>query len=447
MKENIRENIRENIKQNKQFYFVIIATMIAQAIRYFPFKFGGWNQIMLSFSYRYGFIQRGFLGSILDIISTVFHIPWGYMRYIYGIFSVGFYSVLYLYIVYKALEKEKQSDVGFFLKGLTLAFYMGPGWVANYSNFGLTDIWVQMCSIYAVYLLAKNKHAWLSIVVCCVGVLIYPAYVFTYWNLVLVFGFYLAFMASKKLNRKHLIILVLNLLCVGTVFMYTQFFAHVKPGITMDYIVERTAEFVDKTPEEVAKNHSGTIQDFIFKDMPTDGKIGNEDVDVSGAEVVSEEQGIANKIFGGWTFYIFSFGLLLVAMAILFVPFFVEIFRYWGLVAQNAKKQGTKLYWLYALFPLGSLTVVPCYILLNDYGRYTNGAFIYEFGIIWLMNRVRDEHVVQATEEYVKRVWANKAYYIFLVCYAAINGTFHQNLINELVSTVETYLWKVIALF
>lgn len=454
--------MKENWKLNKNFYFVIFATMLAQAIRYFPFKFGGWNQIMLSFSYRYGFIQRAFLGTILDVISTVCHIPWGYMRYIYGIFTVSFYTIIYFYIICKTFEKEKEADIKFLFKGLTLAFFMGPGWVANYSNFALTDVWIEMCSLLAVYLLAKNKHAWLSVVVCCIGVLIYPAYVFTYWNLVVAFLFYQAFMVPKKQHKtKRVVLLLVNLLCVGSLFVYVQFYAHVKEGISLDYVIERTAEFVDMSEEDVAYNHGGTITSFIFKDMPISGE-----VEIADETVSTDEEDIATnvevletntdsnalvsavkRIFTGWYFYIWECGMLLVAMAILFAPFFYEIYKYWKLVVKYAKERGTKLYWFYGVLPFGALTIIPCYLVLNDYGRYTNAAFIYEFAIIWLLNLIHDENVVQATKEYVRKVRLNKYYYIFLLCYAAINGTFHQNLINELVSTVETYLWKVVELF
>lgn len=449
--------MKENWKQNKKFYLVIFATMIVQAIRYFPFKFGGWNQIMLSFSYRYGFIQRAFLGTILDGISTVFHIPWGYMRYIYGIFTVSFYTILYFYIIYKALENEKSTDAEFFFKGLALAFFMGPGWVANYSNFALTDIWIEMCSLLAVDLLARNRHVWLSVVVCCIGVLIYPGYVFTYWNLVLAFLLYQALMVSRKIiNRKRLVLLLVNLLCVGSLFIYLQFYAHVKPGVYLDYVIERTAEFVDKTEEDVADSHAGTIISMLFKDMPVSEEtdVTEQTVEEFMEEPIPDEEANSKSLFyrvklvlTSWHFYIFEFGLLLVAMAILFAPFFYEIYKYWRLVVRYAKENKMKLYWLYGIFPLGGLTIVPCYIVLNDYGRYTNGAFIYEFAIIWLLNRIRDENVVQATKEYVRKVRSNQCYYVFLLCYAAINGTFHQNLINELVSTVETYLWKVVELF
>lgn len=99
---------------------------------------------------------------------------------------------------------------------------MGPGWVANYSNFALTDVWIEMCSLLAVYLLAKNRGLWLTVVICCIGVLIYPGYVFTHWNIVVVFIFYKAFVVPKKgVDKRHLMRMVIIILCVGSVCCLT----------------------------------------------------------------------------------------------------------------------------------------------------------------------------------------------------------------------------------
>ena len=87
---------------------LLLAVMLIQAVRYFPFKFGGWNQIQLSFTYAYGLIQRAFLGTILDVVSTLFHIPLKYMRFLYGIVTMVLFTLLLVVSVRKALEKAVQ---------------------------------------------------------------------------------------------------------------------------------------------------------------------------------------------------------------------------------------------------------------------------------------------------------------------------------------------------
>ena len=113
------EKLWKKVQNDKSIKFMILllAIMIMQAVRYFPFKFGGWNQIMLSFTYRYGFIQRAFIGTILDIESTLFHIPLKYMRYIYGIFTVAVWSFVCLFISKRAITFKQ------LFKGTVLGIY------------------------------------------------------------------------------------------------------------------------------------------------------------------------------------------------------------------------------------------------------------------------------------------------------------------------------------
>ena len=162
---------------NMKFLILLFMIMVMQAIRYYPFKFGGWNQIMLSFTYRYGFIQRAFIGTILDIESTLFHIPLKYMRYIYGVFTVALWSYVCITICRKAISSQEELDVKVFLKGLSIAFLIGPGWVSYYSNFAITDTWLVMVAILSVYLIAKDKFVFATVLLSVVAELIHPAYV------------------------------------------------------------------------------------------------------------------------------------------------------------------------------------------------------------------------------------------------------------------------------
>ena len=181
-----------------KFLILIFMIMVMQAIRYYPFKFGGWNQIMLSFTYRYGFIQRAFIGTILDIESTLFHIPLKYMRYIYGIFTVGLWSYMCITICRKAISGQEELDVKVFLKGLSIAFLIGPGWVSYYSNFAITDTWLVMVAILSVYLIATDKYVFGTVLLSIVAELIHPAYVFLIFNLMMVITAYKVLFKKEK---------------------------------------------------------------------------------------------------------------------------------------------------------------------------------------------------------------------------------------------------------
>lgn len=59
---------------------------------------------------------------------------------------------------------------------------------------------------------------------------------------------------------------------------------------------------------------------------------------------------------------------------------------------------------------------------------------------------INDERADYATKDLMKRIDRNRSYYVVLLFYAAVLGAFEQNLVSPLISTVETYGWKVLAL-
>ncbi len=419
--ETIMKKIVKKIKNdsNMKFLILLFMIMVMQAIRYYPFKFGGWNQIMLSFTYRYGFIQRAFIGTILDIESTLFHIPLKYMRYIYGIFTVGLWSYMCITICRKAISGQEELDVKVFLKGLSIAFLIGPGWVSYYSNFAITDTWLVMVAILSVYLIATDKYVFGTVLLSIVAELIHPAYVFLIFNLMMVITAYkVLFKKEKKIDLKYAIVFIVNAIAVSVFFLIMFWFAHARDGITIEYVMERTAEFVGKSVQEI-ENHRPTISGYLFRE--------------------GEENGIRCLLQ--------SWGLLIVGMAIVFFPFFYEIYRYWSSVYQVAKENKIKYSWYFSLVPFGVVTLIPMYVMQNDYGRWTHTGLIYEVGVIVTLLFMKDKNVTEGTKRYMKYVKAHKWYYVFLIAYSGICGAFDQNLINSLISTVEQLMWKIIYIF
>lgn len=406
---------RNRNKSNDKFMILLLAVMLIQAVRYFPFKFGGWNQIQLSFTYAYGLIQRAFLGTILDVVSTLFHIPLKYMRFLYGIVTMVLFTLLLGVSVRKALEKSSTDSLAQkFFMGMSILFFVGPGWDTYYNNFALTDLWMLMLSVTGVFVVLRGKHLWVAFVVSIIGVLVHTAYVFMYFNFVLAAFAYQILVQEKESAKKYVCWLIPTFLSTSAMFLYMMFFSHAKEGITIDYVMNRTAEFVGRSVEEI-KHHQYTVEGYLFRNGDT---------------------GIKLEITSYW--------LLFLVMVALFSPFLYEIYRYWKEVYHCAKQSGSKNCWLYALLPMGVLTVVPMYIMHNDYGRWTYAVFFYEFMWIWVLNLIQDTNAHEAAKQLMMRVSSNKLYYIVLIFYAAVLGAFEQNLVSPLISTIESYGWKII---
>ena len=235
-----------------------------------------------------------------------------------------------------------------------------------------------------------------------------------YFNFVLAAFAYQILVQEKESAKKYVCWLIPTFLSTSAMFLYMMFFSHAKEGITIDYVMNRTAEFVGRSVEEI-KHHQYTVEGYLFRNGDT---------------------GIKLEITSYW--------LLFLVMVALFSPFLYEIYRYWKEVYHCAKQSGSKNCWLYALLPMGVLTVIPMYIMHNDYGRWTYAVFFYEFMWIWVLNLIQDTNTHEAAKRLMMRVSSNKLYYIVLIFYAAVLGAFEQNLVSPLISTIESYGWKII---
>jgi hypothetical protein len=228
--------------------------------------------------------------------------------------------------------------------------------------------------------------------------------------------FYMIFIKPNGNRFKYIISAVSSFATVSVMFIYMMFFAQARKSITLDYVMERTSEFVSKSVSSI-ENHRSTIQGYLFRD-------GGE---------------------SGLQFALSSYWLILVVMLIMFSPFIYEVYRYWKYVVTEAKLMG-KSRLLYSLIPLGIITTIPMYIMHCDYGRWTYQVFFYEFTCIWFLNLVNNECIISATHKMYKHIQENRAYYIVLLFYASVSGAFDQNLINPMISTIETNCWKILSL-
>lgn len=411
MKQRLQEKRKELL-----YILIILGIMIVQAIRYFPFKFGGWNQIQLSFSYAYGFIQRAFLGTILDIISSLFHIPLKYMRYIYGIGTVALFSAVILLILYKVMTSAKiKLESKSFLAWLGILFMIGPGWSTYYNNFANTDVWLLLVSLFGVYFVVNNKCLPLVVLISSIGILIHQSYVFMYFNLILVFFLYKWMTCEEKNTAKRYFAwgAVTFVVCSG-LFLYMQFFSRAASDITMEYVMNRTAEFMDETISGI-QNHESTISMYLFRNGGMDPFTGIKEY---------------------WT--------ILIAIILVYSPFILEVICYWKAFIKKAKQEKQTKYGLYMLYPFGILTAIPLYIMHVDYGRWTYGVFFYEFALVWILNMIGDNNAEYATQVTLKRIRQKKIYFICLMCYAALLGAMEQNLLNDFVHMIADGMYKII---
>ncbi len=297
--------------------------------------------------------------------------------------------------------------------GLALVFFAGTGWCTFFEFSAAADWWALMVSLLGMYIVMRGRHFWAVPIIAAVGVCIHTAYVFMYFNLVLCCLFYKLFLDEKCDKKKCLISSVVTIIVGSVLFIYMMFFLHASSGVTSDYVIRRTSEFLGQNVKGAE-----TIKGYLFREG-----------EVSGIQ-----------------FVINSYKFILLLTIIMFIPFILEAYRYWKMIVSSAKSHGGG-YVKYALMPLGVVTIVPMYIMHNDYGRWTYAALFYEFAIIWVLNLMNDTNVKEATRLFMDRVRSNKIYFVALIAYAAIIGAFDQNLINPVISSLEQYCWEIVEWF
>ena len=193
-----------------------------------------------------------------------------------------------------------------------------------------------------------------------------------------------------------------------------QFFSHASNEITLEYVMNRTAEFMGKSVSEI-ENHESAVSMYLFNGQGMDPLTGIKEY---------------------WT--------ILAATMLVYSPFIYEVICYWKEYIKKASQEKLKHYRMYILYPLGILTAVPLYIMHVDYGRWTYGVFFYEFSLIWILNMAGDKNADYATDDILKKIRKRKIYYICLLCYVALLGAFEQNIINDFVHMIANGIYTIL---
>jgi len=398
-------------------YLFIIAV---QVIRYTPFKFGGWNHIQMSFSYSYGFIQRGFLGTVIELISTICKISSSTTRVIFCCFGELLFltSIIFFFLKTIKLASNTTLSRGNLLLGLSILFLIGPGWSTYYYNFGHSDIYLISLTLFACYLLITDFMSFLIIPITALCVLIHQGYIFMFLNIILVLLIYKVLYLSNIAQHKkyYLILFVISLLLCSILFVYLQYYSHARDGITVKYVQERAANFVHTSVRKIG--YDDEIKVCLFR--------GNYHDSLRGLR---------------------AYWLHAIVAILLYSPFLLSVVTYWkdvtkkslsGIDEQIKPMKVQNIF--YFIIPWGFVTTLPLYVMQYDYGRWTYAAFLYEFMVIYIFNFLGDSNFISATERLIVRIKKYPFYFVVYIAYISALGAFEQNWINNYCQTIIEYL-------
>lgn len=373
-------------KDRIKFLLLMIVFAIFCVFVYFEKSINPQDTTVFAFSYKYGFISRGFLGTAWQFLDKI--LPMNLMDFssIYKftiiVTILFFITMLWFYNVCLKTCDEKQNKNMKYLCCF-LSVFTFPMFLTD-ENFGRLDVYLMILIVVCCILIVKEKHEWLVVPICTLCVIMHHGFVFMQLNIVLVLFFYKILMNDKK-RMKYILLFAFTFIFASIFFVYFEFFSHPEGEHIYEEIVT------------LAKSLSMTGNKY------SESLVNHE---ILGLDVFEAE----------WKYHVINyiespmFLVLFSPYIIIGIDFLRRLF-----IGKTVKEK-----WVYFAVAVCSLTVVPQMILKVDYGRYMFGFFFYYIVIVMCLIALKDQNVIYQLEDSIDRVKNRVPVGKFLIVYPMI---------------------------
>lgn len=348
-------------RQTEKFMIGIMFFSFVLFWQYFTGITSNINTTMLAFSYKYGFISRGFIGTIYQLLDKI--LPFDMMSYRFAslFFEVSlllFYCLLF-YFIYKCIsrtDKQVESPVRYIIYIYLICAI--PMFCSEY-NLGRLDMYCLMLSILAIILLMQQTCEWLIVPIVAVGVMIHQGNVFMYLNIIIVMLLYrILSEENQKKRRKYFVILILSSVIAIALLLWFELFSHVNGSNIYEEIV-RDAMLLGNNQEY----HEDVLQHEILG------------VDLSDRE---------------WEYHKKNFVELPIYLILISPYIAIAVHFFKGLLAR-AKTKTDKLKYIFVI--IGAGAILPDMLLKVDYGRWLFATISYYAIMIMALAAINDTNV------------------------------------------------------
>ena len=378
----IREKM-ERIKKSEISRFIIMLTIldIVLFVTNFKGKFRSYNSTMLALTYRNGFTSRSLLGTIYHAIDkiTPFNMIDYDMAMLFAEIVTALFFVFIIYFSYRCMvlcNKEHRKIVQYLL--LILSIITIPTFSYPY-NFFRVDLFMVWVSMIAILVLAKGKHDWIVIILACLGMMFHQGYVFMYFNVILVAVFY-KILSEEKNRKKNIIVFILTFVLGSALFIWFELLSR-----------SNGAEFFETVRGEAENlSYNGVYHTTLLYH------------EVLGIDLSASERNLAKANISETPIFL----LLILPYLILLVKFFAKLIKRGYGAAEKIK---------YLAIAVGSLTLLPDFLLKVDYGRWFMSFFFYYAGIILFLVLMKDEKACEILDGFVVRIKESPWYLLFMV--------------------------------
>lgn len=359
-------------KEDRSFFLALAAWLVFCWFRYFERTMEFYNTTLFALSYRYGFISRGFLGTMWELLDGLLPISLMSYRAVY-VFHIGV-SIVYELVVllffatcYRTCREHQKPMMRYLI--CFLAVFAYPMFLSE-EMFGRLDVYLYILVLIGVICILREKCEWLVLPIGLVCILIHQGFVFINANIILVLLLYKAITNEAK-RKKYVMLFFAFFLLISAFFCYFEFFSHANGTDIADEIVTNA------------------------KLLSEDGESYNETIvrhEILGEDVFLDE--MKYHIYNYKDFPIFL---------ILFAPYLAMGLHFFVKLIRNNEKWN-RLNYLMIL--LGAVAILPQMILKVDYGRYMFSTLFYYIlvvMVIFAMGDVRVALQLENTKQAIKR--------------------------------------------
>ncbi len=368
--------------QIKKYMCIITVVAIVTFLRFYDCICTNYNTTLLAFSYKYGFISRGLIGTIYQSIDSI--LPVDMMTYAMAmrfteVVTVVFLLIILLSVYYLLKKSSPDMQRSIFFVCLLLVIMLSASFASKY-NFGRIDLYMIIMSLFAMILIMEEKALVLVLPLMALGVMFHQGYVFMYANIPLALLFYKAFKSEKK-QKFYRALLVAAIVTVSVLFLWFQL-----------------------------KSHSGDME--IFDEVITNATAVSYEADphedlvraeILGVDLTEEER----------KYFAFE-RKQLIWTAIFFAPYIAFIAGFFAKVVKACDNKIDKA--MYSLIAIGAATMIPDFMMKIDYGRWVMAVMVYYYVVIMALIVMKDKAVIYAANQQ-REVIKNKPYFGLLLAY------------------------------
>lgn len=329
------------------------------------------NTTVYAFSYKYGFISRGVLGSLLQLYDSL--VPFDAVSYntiyLISIFATGilFLALIWFIIIVLSKCREEQSASA---KGLlTILTLITVPMFLGRDNFGRLDLYLMIIVFFCLVLIICEKCEFLIVPAVLLATLIHEGFVFMNLNIILVLLLYKCLINDdKKKRRKYIILLALTFIIPSVIFLYCEFFSH-------------------SFGQDVYDECLALASKISFNNDPHEEVLVHEILGLDVAQMETKHH--------RWNLEDTPIFLVLFSP---YIVFLIAVFRKY---AKSGKTALDKFITFIVL--AGPLTLVPEILLKVDFGRYVYSVLFYYLAIFAVLLALQDKRT-EITAEHVKGI-------------------------------------------